>query len=266
MIDDFDSRDPCSAIPDRRPFAVEAAGATHVGKVRTQNEDDFCVDQELGLLVVADGMGGHQAGEVASRGAVAFVQRAMRSSAANGERMSMAERLVTAIRFANAALFERSARDAALARMGTTIVAVGFADGCATVAHAGDSRAYRLRHGTLERLTRDHSAVEDAIASGVPVREARGSIPSNAITKAIGLEPDVEVDVAVVEARIGDRFLLCSDGLSGLVGGYRIEVELRARVSARAAAHRLVQVALDAGGTDNVTVIVADLELDRLRG
>jgi serine/threonine protein phosphatase PrpC len=204
--------------------------------------------------VVADGMGGAQAGEVASKMAVDSFDSGMPDG-------SPAEALVQIIESANRAIHDRSRTDARTAGMGTTVTAAYVGEADVTVAHVGDSRAYVLRGGDLIRLTRDHSLVGELVLRGKLTEEQAEMHPQRSvITRALGSEPDVEVDVHVYQARAGDVFLLNSDGLTSMVHESRVKEILTGASSLDQAGRELIAAANDAGGRDNITVILFRLE------
>ena len=225
--------------------------ATDVGRVRGHNEDAFLVDDQLGLFAVADGMGGHQAGEVAS----AIALEALRAAVTSGAGIR------DAVTSANDAVFEKSTTDERLRGMGTTLTAGTLAAGdTLLLGHVGDSRAYVLRDHQLDRVTTDHSLVEELIQAGELTEAQAESDPRRSmITRALGIEPTVDVDLYPIEVHTGDRLLLCSDGLTGMVGEDEIEEVLTAERDPSTAAQRLVDAANAAGGIDNITVLVVDL-------
>jgi len=245
--------------------ALETAGATDVGQVRMVNQDAFdeVADPAAGrrLLLVADGMGGHRGGEVASRLTVETVRSCFSSGNANdGAGTSPGEFVRGSLETANRKVYEKSRADAELAGMGTTAVALLF-DGSpqAWVAHVGDSRAYRLRSGELTQITDDHSVVGELVRRGqLTAEEARVHPQSNEILRAIGTQPTVEIDVQPVDVVGGDRFLLCSDGLSGMVRDEEI-AEVLGRETPSDAVRMLIERANLAGGTDNITVLIASV-------
>jgi protein phosphatase len=222
--------------------------ATDVGRVREGNEDAYLVDDGMGLIAVADGMGGHRAGEVASATALEALRAAV-----NGGRP-----LREAIEDANSAVYEKSLTDASLRGMGTTLTAGTLAaGGTLIVGHVGDSRAYLLHDGELRRLTTDHTLVEEMVRDGrLTADEAAVHPLRSRITRALGVEASVEVDVYPVELLPGDRLLLCSDGLTGMVQPDEIAATLRREDDATRAATSLVDAANAAGGEDNITVVV----------
>lgn len=254
---------------------ILAAGLTDVGLQRDHNEDAFrCLD-EYGLYLVADGMGGHRSGEVASKmaaeGMLAFFEATAREDAtwpfpvdpALGLREN---RLAAAIKMANKQIFERSVSDASAHGMGTTVVGLLIApeDGAALIAHVGDSRAYRVRDERIMQLTRDHSLVNDYIAMMPDLpKEAMDVLPKNVITRALGMQEAVVVDLVKKDVQEGDRFLLCTDGLSGQVPEKRMcEIVLEHGKDLQACAKKLISTANEAGGEDNVTVVVVAVEPD----
>ena len=222
-----------------------------LGRQRQGNEDKLFV--RVPLFVVADGMGGAQAGEVASEMAVdSFTGGLPDGEPASGLRQ--------VIERANRAIHDRSRTEARTAGMGTTVTAAYVGEREVTIAHVGDSRAYLLRDGELTRLTHDHSLVEELIKRG-KLTEAQAEMhpQRSVITRALGSEPDVEVDVDVYQARPGDVFMLNSDGLTSMVPDARVK-DILARASSLADAGReLIAAANEAGGQDNITAIVARL-------
>jgi protein phosphatase len=249
-----------------------AAGLSDVGRQRAHNEDRFILLPEFSVFVVADGMGGHQSGEVASRMAASTIASFFRNGRVASvppgppegpPNDSVADRLHTAVTQANARIFAR-ADDSRIHRgMGTTVVAAAFSKerGELTVAHAGDSRCYRLREGELTQLTRDHSLVSDALLERPDLSSVDlAYLPKNVITRALGIAPTVDLDVRVEPTRVGDVFLLCSDGLHGLVDDEEIAAVLGGSPVLTEACARLVEMANAAGGKDNITAVVIRIE------
>ncbi len=231
---------------------ITAAAATDIGRVREGNEDAYLNDAPL--FAVADGMGGHQGGEVASRLALETLEVLFKRG-----RGTLADHL----REANRAVFERSGRDAAVAGMGTTLTAAVAEAGRLRLAHVGDSRAYLLRDGGLRMLTEDHTLVQRMVERGeITEQEADVHPHRSVLTRTIGTEPDVQIDEGVLDAQDGDRILLCSDGLTGMVADEQIERILRDAAEPRDAVRELVRAANAAGGVDNITVVVLDLSLE----
>jgi serine/threonine protein phosphatase PrpC len=236
---------------------TQMVARTHVGHVRESNEDSYKAIPDLGLIVVADGMGGHAGGEVASALVIENVEREIRAIGAFA-RAAPALALTAAIRAANDAVRKTGEERPALKGMGSTVVCALILDRVAHVAHAGDSRAYRVRGGTIERLTRDHSLVEEYLRDnpGASEDDLEGSY-KHLVTRAVGAAAILEVDVNEYECEPGDVLLFCSDGLTGPV-----EDDAIARIVSRAkdldsAAIALIEAALDGGGPDNVTVGLA---------
>ena len=236
---------------------ADAAAATHVGLVREGNEDSYlCVD---GLYFVADGMGGHSAGEVASDIAVTTLSDLLSAVVANGLTV---DDLAAAIRHANTAILAEAVRDRAKAGMGTTLTGLAIADPehrRALVANVGDSRTYLWRHGELRQITKDHSHVQSLVDRGAITRaEARVHHQRNIVLRAMGIDPDLEVDVFEVDIEDGDRFIVCSDGLVDEADDDAIEIAIRTSASPQELADSLVALANESGGRDNTTVVVVD--------
>ena len=230
---------------------VEQYSRTDVGRQRNANEDDLFAAADAGLFAVADGMGGARAGEVAAKAAVEQL-------AAIEQKQEVGEReLATVVEEANRRIHELSQSDESLAGMGTTMTALSVGDGEVAIGHVGDSRAYRLRDGELERLTHDHSLVGEMVRAGrLTPEEAEVHPQRSIITRALGPEPQVEVERMTYPARSGDVYLICSDGLTTMVPEDDVAAILRGRSSLQQAAEDLVRVANEAGGKDNVTVVL----------
>jgi protein phosphatase len=229
---------------------VRTASATDPGRRRRHNEDAFVCEPPL--FAIADGMGGAQAGELASALAAAVVGHA------DADGRTGRELVVGLIEDANRSVYERAASDAAVSGMGTTMTVALAENDHVWIGHVGDSRAYLLRDGELEQLTDDHSLVAELVRSGRLTPEEAGQHPNRSmITRVLGTEPDVEVDVLAVQTRPGDVFVLCSDGLSSMVGDDAIRDVLEGHEDDLAAAARvLVDAANAAGGEDNITVVL----------
>ena len=247
--------------------ALEMASATHTGMVRAHNEDSIGMDPNIGLAVLADGMGGYNAGEVASGIAVALITKETRDTVSrippyekdreDGE-LTAAKILRNVSARANGSIFQAANSQPQYAGMGTTLVAALLCDNQITVAHVGDSRLYRLRDDKLAQLTRDHSLLQEQIDSGMITKEmARRSQNKNLVTRAVGIEPEVETDISTFDAREGDTYLLCSDGLNDMVEDEDIHLTLSSLgANLPLAANQLVQMANDNGGRDNISVIL----------
>jgi PPM family protein phosphatase len=228
---------------------IEQAGRTDVGRQRSANEDSLVVRPPL--FAVADGMGGAKAGEVASAVAVDAVEGAQESSEPTEAQ------LANIVRDANRRIYDLAVADESRRGMGTTLTLAKLHGDEVSLAHVGDSRAYRLRGGELEQLTRDHSLVAELERSGQITAEAAEHHPQRSIiTRALGPEPDVEVDTYTLAGRDGDVFLICSDGLTSMISDDEVASILRSAGSLDEAADELVRAANQSGGKDNITVIL----------
>lgn len=247
--------------------AIEMATCSDMGRVRTNNEDAVLANAPLGLAVLADGMGGYNAGEVASAMATAvlgselehaFHRRPPYAVTESGHAWAR-DAMVDVIGRTNAAICQAAQGNPKYAGMGTTLVAIQFYDNHLTVAHVGDSRLYRLRDNVLSRLTRDHSLLQEQIDSGmITVEQARFSQNKNLVTRALGVEMSVAVEANEYEALPGDIYLLCSDGLNDMVEDEEITLALTTlSANLPLCASQLVEMANDNGGRDNVSVILA---------
>lgn len=253
-----------AAMPDREPYGIDVrlanveitvAARTHVGRVREHNEDAFLVDLDLDLLAVADGMGGHVRGEVASREVMAALAAYLR----NHRRAMTIETVEAALRDANDKIYATNCASGLPngMGMGSTVVGLWFSDvGSAICFHVGDSRAYRLRQRGLEQLTRDHSLYQAWLEGG-----AEGIPPSNNIlTRSLGSFAEVEPEVRTIDYLPGDLFLLCSDGLTGYWTQERLENALNHyQGDLQPLADELLQAAIERDGRDNITLILASV-------
>jgi protein phosphatase len=243
------------------------AKSTHTGMVRSHNEDSTATDAQIGLAVLADGMGGYNAGEFASGIATALISSETREAlarhapheldASSGSPLASGL-LRDIIARANTSIFQAANSQPQYAGMGTTLVVALLADNHINVAHVGDSRLYRLRGDNLQQITRDHSLLQEQIDSGQLTKEAaKRSQNKNLVTRALGIEPQVEAEIRTYPAEPGDIYLLCSDGLNDMVDDQDIEMTLAAIGSnLPLAADQLVQMANDNGGRDNVSVVL----------
>jgi len=223
--------------------------ATDIGRVRERNEDSYLVEPPL--YAVADGMGGARGGAVASSMALDKLEELFRSGKGS---------LTELIGSANRAVFERSISDRKVSGMGTTLTAATVDDEGAHLGHVGDSRAYLLRAGALRQLTDDHTLVNRMVKAGEITPQEAGTHPHrNVLTRSVGTEPEVDVDVEDVPLIDGDRLLLCSDGLTGMVTEPQIQAILEAAPDPQDAADRLIKAANRAGGIDNITVVILDI-------
>ena len=243
--------------------ALEVATATHPGMVRSHNEDSIAADSEIGLAVLADGMGGYNAGEVASGIAVELIRTEVKKALVDRKPQDMNGTSVETLlaehaERANAAIYQAAQSQPQYSGMGTTLVVAMWHDNKMSVGHIGDSRLYRLRGGTFEQVTRDHSLLQEQIDSGMITREqARHSQNKNLVTRAVGIDPTVEAEVHTYGVEQGDIYLLCSDGLSDMVSDEDIQLTLTSlHANLPLAAQQLVQQANDNGGRDNVSVIL----------
>ncbi len=251
-----------------------AAGLSDVGLQREHNEDSFIVLKEYDLYVVADGMGGHRAGDVASRIATETISEFFRTTANEDVTWpfhfdtSLSEeenRLLTGIRVANRQIFERSTRSREYHGMGTTVVGAMFSPKKRRmyIGHVGDSRCYRIRGGIIEQLTRDHSLINDYLLAMPDLTdEQKSELPKNVITRALGMQDNVVVDLQHDDPRTGDVYVLCSDGLSGMVSDEDITRVVTSTSDIREACNRLIQSANEKGGEDNITAVLIKMEDD----
>ena len=257
-----------SAVCLRREsgMRITSCGMTDVGVKRTRNEDTFLINENLKLFICCDGMGGHVGGEYASAIAVntieevlAGVQREDAVVSTDDSIDLSGESLRYAVRLAGRRIYEKAIEEPEYRGMGTTCLVLMLDNSNAYLAHVGDSRGYRLREGTIEQLTEDHSLVNERIRAGLlTVEEAKTHRLKNIITRSLGYMEDVEVDVSVHPIHTSDRFVLCSDGLSNLVDDDEIG-ELVAAHCPQESARRLISLACDRGGDDNITVVIVSI-------
>jgi PPM family protein phosphatase len=242
-----------------RTLEMHAASATHPGLQRQNNDDWYAVSEGLGLLLVADGVGGRPGGDVAAELAVATVHDALAQPETTwpADPVEARERLLDTIALANRRVREEGLRRAHLEGMATTLVAALVISDALWVAHVGDSRAYRLRDGGLERLTRDHRVEEDAAVQARLDPEQAAQLEPGLLTRAIGLGERVMADVRFVDLAPGDTVLLCTDGLTVVVEEREIAAVLDAHQDTAAAAAKLIERAIALGAPDNVTCVVA---------
>ena len=256
---------PAGQAPEPR-LTVVAAGLTDVGRKRTHNEDSFLVDEEVQLYVVADGMGGHAGGGTASRIAVETIDREVRAARlgpnsafrAQGplEESPLPEVLRAAVEKACMAIFTAAQHDPQLQGMGTTVIALLVKDDHALFAHVGDSRAYLVRGDLIQQISEDHSLVNEQIKAGMLTpEEAKHSRYKNIITRSVGFEQEVQVDVMGLVIEPNDMFILCSDGLANMVEDHEMR-EMVQRFPISELPRAFVDLANERGGDDNITVIV----------
>lgn len=251
--------------------AIEMIKATHTGMVRSHNEDSIATDADIGLAVLADGMGGYNAGEVASGIATALIATETREALLKfpAHELDVGSSSLVAVRLlreiigkANTSIYQSANSQPQYAGMGTTLVAALLCNNQITLAHIGDSRCYRFRDQRLEQVTRDHSLLQEQIDSGMLTKEAaRRSQNKNLVTRALGIEPHVEAEIHTYPVSEGDVFLICSDGLNDMVEDGDIELALGSLgANSKLAAEQLVQMANDNGGRDNVSVVLIKIK------
>ncbi len=247
---------------------IEAAGNTNVGMKRNHNEDNYLMLPEQNLFCVADGMGGHSSGEIASKIAVDEISEFFRLSAQDREctwpykldksRSYDENRLATSIKLANRTIFERAQADAKYRGMGTTVVGAYFVNSSVYIAHVGDSRGYWFHGGKIKQVTEDHSLLNDYIKAKKLTPEEIENFPhKNVIVRALGMKDTVQVDISKIEPANGDIILLCCDGLSGMVPDDKMGEVLGKTADLNAAVTQLIDMANAAGGIDNITCVLA---------
>jgi len=240
------------------------AARTDVGMIRSGNEDNFAVhtNGDRGLFIVADGMGGHAAGEVASEMAVQIVERELQG-VQNLDDRSVAETVAEALRKANRNIHDRTITEVDKQGMGTTASVLLISARRYLIGQVGDSRVYLLRDGALHQLTKDHSYVQEQVDAGfLTPEQARYHPYSNVITRCVGASPEVEPDIYAGEIKIGDLFLVASDGLTGMVDDRRLQMLLMSRAEPERKVHALISEANGRGGLDNITAIVVQVAPD----
>ena len=235
-------------------------GKTDKGLVRKENEDAFCIEKDVGLLAIADGMGGHASGEVASKMAIEILRESVKKE---GE--PLPDRLSSGVKLANRAIYEAAQSQSQLNGMGTTLTALQLNGNRLSIVHVGDSRAYLIRGGVIEQITDDHTIVSEQVARGMMTREeAARSDMRNILSRALGIAPEVDMDMEEITVSEGDRLVLCSDGLSELISDDEILSEVRSNRRPDLACNELVNLANQRGGNDNITVIVVHLRGENL--
>ncbi len=246
---------------------VDCGSISDVGRKRKSNEDNYCANDREGLYVVADGMGGHAAGEVASELATQTIEEFIKLTSSDAditwpfgldEKLSLSgNRLKTAIRFANGKLVEKVQEDAECEGMATTVAAVLLDKDQAHIAHVGDSRVYLVRDNTIRQLTSDHSWVNEQVISGlIDSEQARTHPLRNVVTRALGGKEGLEIDLQVLDLEAGDMLLICSDGLTSMIeDGEILEVVQAGGLQVNQVVRELVDAANESGGEDNITTI-----------
>ena len=246
---------------------ITSAGITNVGMKRQNNEDNYLINDGLGVYVVCDGMGGHAGGEYASQIAVTTVEEVLANirdenpdvDGATDEQITQ-EKIKYAVRLAGKRIYERAQADPEFRGMGTTAVILLFRRGMAYLAHVGDSRGYLIRGGEITQRTEDHSWVNEQIKAGLITPEtAKHHRFRNIITRSLGFQEEVEIDTQVLRAEPGDLYLLCSDGLSNLVEDAEMG-EMLVENSFQETLHMLVEIACQRGGDDNITAVIARVD------
>ena len=235
-------------------FKIRVGGKSDVGKRRSNNQDSILVSEPLKLFAVADGMGGHSGGEVASALAVRTIEKFFQESRVT----PITKRLNEAMVLANRVIYEHAAQHPALRGMGTTLSTAVVDDGWIHFGQVGDSRGYLYREGELFQITEDHSQVYELIKAGLLNESNMHQVHKNVITRSVGFEENVDVDVITRQALKGDRYLLCSDGLSGMVSNDEI-ARVLGNFTVEQAVWNLIDLANLKGGEDNVSVIVFEL-------
>lgn len=248
---------------------VKACGLTDVGRKRTRNEDSYLINEDLNIVILADGMGGHLGGEFASKMAVTTIEEVIDGmttdpeatviSGVNCDDADYGDQLRHAIEVASEKIFDRAMYDSSLKGMGTTTVAALFNGGYVYIGNVGDSRAYLIHANKIKLLTSDHSLVNEQLQAGVITEEeVKKHKLKNIITRSVGFQQDVKPDVERVKLFLGDKILLCSDGLSNHVEEETIQ-EYVANFSSEEACRKLVDLANEKGGDDNITVVLAEV-------
>lgn len=247
---------------------ITSFGLSDVGKRRKQNEDRFLINDALGLYVVADGMGGHRGGACASQLAVDTIFQVIRSIHDDPKELERASLKATdykgwltyAVQRASASVHDKAATDESLRGMGTTVVAILIRDDKLYIANVGDSRSYLIRNERIKQLTEDHSLVSEHVKAGLlSAVDARKHRLKNVITRSVGFQPQVDVDVQVKPLKFGDRLLLCSDGLSNMLDDSQL-FEIINENPIKSACEQLIDIANEQGGDDNITVVVLEVE------
>lgn len=247
-----------------------AHGLSNVGRKRTRNEDAFLISDDLALYMVADGMGGHSGGEFASRMAVTTIEEVLKNltsdpeatviSGVNTEEADFGDRLRYAVEMASGKIYDQSLYDQSLKGMGTTTVALLFHEREVYIANVGDSRAYLFHANKMKQVTTDHSLVSEQLKAGlIKESEVKGHKLKNIITRSVGYQDQVEIDLKKHDVRVGDKLLLCSDGLSNMVDDRTIG-DIVIHHPVKEACQKLVDAANERGGEDNVTVVLVEVK------
>lgn len=243
-------------------MTIELIAAVDTGRARSNNEDSVAIDGEVALAVLADGMGGYNAGEVASNMATTFIKaelgRWLRQASAQASDADVRRAMDICVDNANRAIFNAANANPQYAGMGTTLVVAVFRDGRLLLGHVGDSRCYRLRGGRLQQITRDHSLLQEQIDAGlITPEQAVFSANKNLVTRAVGVEDSVLLETHQHDTQPGDLYLLCSDGLTDMIDDVGLAQLMQSHAGLQECAQTLVDAANEAGGKDNISVILA---------
>jgi len=235
---------------------MKIGARTHIGKVRQLNEDSLFVDEKSGVFVVADGMGGHNAGDVASTIAIEVVSETLMNNNFNGA-IKPLDKVVESIKLANSKIYQKAKDDTACLGMGTTCTVAHIREDIMYIGHVGDSRLYILREDQLKQVTQDQTLVESLVRDGKITREEAKIHPKrNMLLNAVGTDAELEVDRHEVTLINGDTVLICSDGLNGLIEDHQIKATLQKSAEAEEICNSLIDMANDRGGYDNITAVV----------
>jgi serine/threonine protein phosphatase PrpC len=258
-----DAQSATPPLPQRLPvpLTIELSAAVDPGRARSNNEDSVALDNDVALAVLADGMGGYNAGEVASNMATSFIRtelgRWLREAQSHASDAEVRRAMDICVDNANRAIFNAANSNPQYAGMGTTLVVAVFRENRLLVGHVGDSRAYRLRAGRLQQISRDHSLLQEQIDAGlITPEQAAFSANKNLVTRAVGVEDTVLLETHQHDVQPGDTYLMCSDGLSDMLDDASIGQVLLAHDSLTAACQALIDAANDAGGKDNISVVL----------
>lgn len=249
---------------------IKVFGLSNVGRKRKKNEDSFLVNTQTNLFVVADGMGGHSGGEFASQFAVSTIEEVIQSlssdseatliSGVNSDNADFGDQLRYAIQMASQKIYDQSLFDQGLRGMGTTVVALWIRENRACVANVGDSRAYLFRGGKLKQLTTDHSLVREQMQAGlISENDAKNHQFRNIITRSVGYQEDVEIDIEYIDLKHSDKFIMCTDGLTNMVSDGLILKIVQDR-DPKAACEELIRLSNENGGEDNITVVICEVD------
>ena len=247
--------------PSNVPMTIEIHAAVDPGRARSNNEDSVATDDSVALAVLADGMGGYNAGEVASNMVTSFIHtelgRWLREASSQASDAEVRRAMDICVDNANRAIFNAANANPQYAGMGTTLVVAVFRDNRVLMGHVGDSRCYRLRAGRLQQITRDHSLLQEQIDAGlITPEQAAFSANKNLVTRAVGVEDSVLLETHQHDVQAGDLYLMCSDGLSDMLDDAAIAQLLQANEVLESSTRALIAAANDAGGRDNISVIL----------